>query len=558
MSWPSTHLPNTKRQTTNSFARLFRSWPHASSPWTFRALLAGAFLLGTVTRLWGIGAESLWLDEATSLLLARMDLAELVQWTAQDIHPPLYYILLHYWIALGQSEAVIRGLSALAGVLNIGIIYSLGHTLYDRRTGLYAALLLVASPLHVWYSQETRMYTWVTLLVSASVLLALRAWNGRRPLAWLGYIVVTTAALYTHYYAVFGIMLENLFLLFLLLRPAPTSTSAGSKRGLLAKWIGAQIAVFVLYLPWLPTFLLPITVGGGGWVALGGGKPTVGALAQTVVLYMVGMGRALYPVLIRRPGYALFAGALLLGLLPAGYWLRRIGLQRPDTANSGLLRTMRGDESPCAQPDRLYGENEALVFTLAYWIVPPGLAWIASQIFKPMYSARYMLPFLIPFLLLVARGARNIPWTAIRAAILIMLVAFMGVGIHAQAKLQDKPDWRGIAANLTKQAQPGDLLVFVPGWHVKPFDYYAGGALETVSDLPVPIPNYGDKPFLMLDEAISGHPRVWLVWETEHYTDPQGAVYAHLKGRCPVVQETDLALVGRLTLFDNSAAAGRR
>jgi mannosyltransferase len=546
MSRPSTNLPKREQRTAELFGRLSSPWASDLSPVSCGVLLGLAALLGIATRLFGIGNESLWLDEATSLILARMDLPGLVQWTAQDVHPPLYYILLHYWIVLGESEAVIRGLSALAGVLNIGVIYLLGRTLFDRRTGLYAALLLAISPLHVWYSQETRMYTWVTLLVSTSVLLALRAWTGRRWLTWVGYVLVTTAALYTHYYAVFGIMLENLFLTYLLLRPAHPFWRHSSKGDLFWRWVGAQVAVFVLYLPWFPIFLLPITVGGGGWVALGGGKPSLAALAQTIVLYMVGTGRALYPALIRRPGYILFAAVLLLGLVPVTGWLRQPG--RPQTVD-------QGEKSEAGEPC-LFGEKEALAFALVYWVMPPGMAWISSQLFKPMYSARYMLPFLIPFVVLVARGVRNIPWPAFRATILALLVAFMGVGVIAQVQLQDKPDWRGLAADLMVRAKPGDLLVFMPGWHVKPFDYYARGALETESDLPVPVPRYGDKPFDMLDEAIAGHPRVWLIWEAEHYTDPQGAIYAHLKSRGTILEETDLPSVGRLTLFENPGAAG--
>jgi mannosyltransferase len=558
MSGPNTNISGREWRTTKPFVRRSWSWLKIST-WPLGLILALPLLLGVATRLWGIGVESLWLDEATSLILAHMDLPGLVQWTAQDIHPPLYYILLHYWIVLvqyagqGQSEAIIRGLSALAGVLNIGVIYLLGQTLFERRTGLYAALLLALSPLHIWYSQEARMYTWVTLLVSTSVLLALRAWTSQRWLTWLGYIVVTTAALYTHYYAVFGIMLENLFLLYLLLRPGRTPWHSGASRALLWRWLGSQAAVFVLYLPWLPTFLLPITVGGGGWVALGTGKPSLAALAQTVVLYMVGTGRALYPALIRRLGYFMFAAVLLVGLVPIGGWLRRFGRPWAVSSDPTVSQT---DQSQDIQ-HHLFVENEALFFTLAYWVIPPGMAWIASQLFKPMYSARYMLPFLIPFIILVARGIRNIPWAAARQTVLAALVVFMGVGVVAQVSLQDKPDWRGFAANLTVQAQPGDLLVFMPGWHVKPFDYYAHGALETESDLPVPIPQYGDKPFTMLDEAMAGHARIWLVWETEHYTDPQGAIYAYLSDHAHMVQETDFPLVGKLTLYENPGWAGR-
>jgi mannosyltransferase len=496
--------------------------------------LVGILLLSLAARLYGIATESIWLDEATSLMLARMSVPALVQWTASDIHPPLYYILLHYWILLGQSEAALRGLSALAGVLNVWVIYGLGRTLFDRRTGLYAALLLALAPYHIWYAQEARMYAWVTTFASTSLLLALLAWRRGCWWVWGAYVLVTTAALYTHYYAVFGILIENLFFLYLWMRRRVHAR-------LFWAWVASQVAVFVLFLPWFPIFLLPITVGGGGWVAIGLGRPSLSVLAQTAVLYMVGTGRALYPALLRRAGYLLFVGAFLFGLLPQGFGAR-------------LLRRRLAPQGDVA-PQR-YDENEAAAFCLVYLVLPLGLAWSASQVFKPMFSIRYMLPFMIPFILLVARGIRNLPWRALQAIALAALVVVMGFGIVAQVKLTDKPDWRTWSAQVIARSQPGDIVLFMPGWHARAFDYYAHGALPLYSDVPVPVDQYLEQMPTAVDKAIAGHPRVWLIWETNHYTDAKGAVYSYLSRRCRQVSEMRMPLVGRIILFENPNAAG--
>lgn len=495
-----------------------------AAPLTTLVLVA----LATAARWFGIGAESLWLDEATSLILARMSVPELVRWTALDIHPPLYYTLLHFWRYLGESEAAIRSLSALAGVLNVLVIAALGRTLFERRTGWIAGLLLALAPLHVWYSQEARMYAWIALLVTTSLWLAIEAWlEPTRWVLWVGYVLATTAALYTHYYAVFGILLANLFFLYLLIRRRLT-------KRLFWSWAAAQGAVFALFLPWLPTFLLPITVGGGGWVALGMGKPSVAVLAQTAVLYMVGMGRALYPALIRRAAYALFVGLFLVGLWP------RKSVAQP------------GEESP-----RLFSERETVGFCLAYLVAPLGIAWVSSQLFKPMYSARYMLPFLMPFVLLTARGVGRIPWRVGRIATLAALVGTLVVGIVAQTKMMDKPDWRSWAQQIAARAEPGDVVVFVPGWHAKPFDYYARGAVELYGDVPVPVDQFGQQALDAVAMAIRNHPRVWFIWETDHYTDRDGQVYRYLAEHCRQIEEHDLPLVGRVILFDNSASKGQ-
>jgi len=497
--------------------------------------------LATALRLAGIGAESIWLDEATSLMLARMNLPELIRAASVDVHPPLYYILLHFWIPLGESEAVLRGLSTVAGVLNVWVLYRLGRTLFDAQTGWIAAALLAVSPLHIWYSQEARMYAWVAALMSGSILLALWFWRRGDGLTWLGYVLVTAAAIYTHYYAVFGILVVNLFFLYLWVRGALKRRGGAPDGRLVWGWIAAQVAVFVLFIPWLPLFLVPITVGGEGWVSFVG-KPSPEALAQTLVLYMVGSARAEYPVLVRRLAYVLFVGAFLLGLWP------RWGAGRGQGA--GIK-----DRTP--DPRSLIPEEaEALGFCLAYLVLPLGIAWGASQVFKPMYSARYMLPFLIPFLLIVARGLRKVPWVAPRAALLVALLVVMGVGVAAQARTMDKPDWRSWSAKLVQMAREDDLLLFVPGWHIKPFDYYAQGKLHRFGGVPLPVDRHREQALKVVEEAIAGYPRVWLIWETPHYTDRDAVVYHYLREHCRQVAEMQMPLMGRIILFENSGATG--
>jgi len=196
-------------------------------------------------------------------------------------------------------------------------------------------------------------------------------------------------------------------------------------------------------------------------------------------------------------------------------------------------------------------EAENVGFCLAYLILPLGISWLSSQVFKPMYSTRYMLPFIIPFLLLVARGVRNLRWPSLQWVAIAALVLVMGIGIVFQVIAIEKPDWRGLAAELIDRSQEGDLVLFMPGWHAKPFDHYAQGKLDIFSDIPVPVERYGDDALAIVADAISGHPRVWFVWETGHYTDPNSIVYHYLKAHCRAIKEIEMPLLGRVILFEN-------
>ena len=66
-------------------------------------------VLGGLLRIYQLGSESLWRDEISSATVAQLPLAQIVENRSSDVHPPLYYFLLHYWVALlGSSEFNIR------------------------------------------------------------------------------------------------------------------------------------------------------------------------------------------------------------------------------------------------------------------------------------------------------------------------------------------------------------------------------------------------------------------------------------------------------------------
>ena len=127
-----------------------------------RLWLLPIILIGLALRLIMLGEQSLWYDEGVTWLLSQMkNLADLIDWTAADIQPPLYYLLIwHTDIILGQSEWALRLPSVLFNTLTIPLIYVLARRLFPASSSaLLAAALFAISPLMVYYSQEARMYT---------------------------------------------------------------------------------------------------------------------------------------------------------------------------------------------------------------------------------------------------------------------------------------------------------------------------------------------------------------------------------------------------------------
>ena len=156
------------------------------APWTATIHSVGlvlVVLLAAGLRFHDLDRTSLWLDEAVSWQQASQPFLEMIAATARDNYPPLHNIILHVTIALfGDGETALRAPSALLGVANVYVLYLLGSALWDRTTGLIAALLLTVSGFHVWYSTEARMYALLAFTATLFVLTVVYA--TRRP-NWL-------------------------------------------------------------------------------------------------------------------------------------------------------------------------------------------------------------------------------------------------------------------------------------------------------------------------------------------------------------------------------------
>ena len=94
------------------------------------------------------------------MIIARMPINELGMYLLKgDVHPPLYFMLLHLWLIGGEDITYLRLFSVLTGVLSIGGIYLLSRQLFEKRVDLISALILAISPLHIYYSQMVRNYS---------------------------------------------------------------------------------------------------------------------------------------------------------------------------------------------------------------------------------------------------------------------------------------------------------------------------------------------------------------------------------------------------------------
>jgi hypothetical protein len=209
-----------------------------------RLALLGIVALAALARLHDIDRLGIWVDEANTILSAR-SLSALFDKLRLDSSPPLFYVVLHFWMrVVGDASWALRLLPALIGVVLVACIAWAGRELISRRAGLWAALFAAVSPIQIFYSKQVRMYSLLPLLALLSVTFLLRtlAGGGRRDRAL--WIVFTILALYTHNFAVYLLLVHGA-LIALSGRLVPDFRS----------WALAGTCVALAYAPWIPVLL---------------------------------------------------------------------------------------------------------------------------------------------------------------------------------------------------------------------------------------------------------------------------------------------------------------
>ncbi len=180
-----------------------------------RTALIGIVVLAAALRFPTLDVQSYWADEAATVDVLRHGFGDLYAAVRdQESTPPLYYVLAWIWTQVaGDGEVGLRSLSALAGVATVPVVAAAAARIGGARAGLVGALLVATNPLLVWFSQEARAYSLLVLLSAVSVLLLLRALqqpSTKRLGAWG---LVAGLALATHFFALFLVAGEVVWLL---------------------------------------------------------------------------------------------------------------------------------------------------------------------------------------------------------------------------------------------------------------------------------------------------------------------------------------------------------
>ena len=481
-----------------------------------RSALGLILLAGAALRLYRLGADSLWYDETVSTFLAGSRVAELLRHTAGDIHPPGYYILLRGWLVLmgyptGHADAHGIGLEFAAaffslffGILLIALVYALARRVANRQVGLIAALLVALSPYNVWYSQEVRMYT-LGAALGVVVVYALarlartcrrhgKLQTGKRQSVfwWAVYAIAAAAGMYTLYYFIFLLIPLNLWVLWQIANSKSQTANRKSQppRPLhgqsshrlpasgfqLPAWLLANLAVVLLYAPWIPVAFRQAT------------NPPVPpwrtapdlwhALRESWTALSLGQSA---------PGWLWPALLLSLGLYGLGLY-SLIANHKPALAG----------DAPGIRGARLssFVLRPSSVLPIAT-LGPLALILLVSLV-TPLYHVRYLFTYSPAFYVVMAAG---LAWLLRRSKVVFAValgvwLAAAGVTLHAywHDPAYRADDHRAAVRYVREHWRPGDVVLVNAGWPYTALTTYWDGPIATRSRLTGDLPATPDDP----------------------------------------------------------------
>lgn len=354
---------------------------------------AGVVVLFVAVRLWRLSASCLWFDEIFSIHAARHGWAELLRFAAADIiHPPLFYLILKIWIALGgESLLWLRLFPALLGIAAIVPFFLLCRELGLRRNERNLALLLLAvNGYLIKYAQELRMYSLLMLLSLCSLWLFIKFFtteqDSRKQLLWL--FLVNLLLVYSHYAGWLVVMLEG-------------SALAIWQRRKAVRFLTGFVITMLAYAPWIFLVIRNAKAGKGlaqniGWVM----RPTFRDLTQ-------------FYALLNKPFWSIQSSAAhSFDQLTALFALFILGVPL-------LLWSFRLWRSGGHVAGAPVNQLRALfLFALAPVVILFGLSWLLPQ---SIWGTRHLIIVAAPYSILGALAIIRLPryWIKITACLIL-------------------------------------------------------------------------------------------------------------------------------------------
>lgn len=426
-------------------------------------------LLATGLRLHELNTDSLWGDELFEARNAQNDVGTILG--GQDFANRPILLLTHLFMLAGSQEFLVRFAYAAAGILGVAVVYRMGKTLFDTRTGIVASFLLAVSAFHIQYSQEARSYSLTVLLTLASLYCLLCALQDNRLGHWVGFATLTALSL--------------------------------NNNAIAFSVLGSEVA-----------FGVAVSL----WDRLSGSRERGRSTSSQDPRRMTGGSSLLARVRSSRELMLLFstAGGLLLFLLTSDFWLSylvskvQVGVGSSGDGGGGSVVRLSlayfgdllgaygvGDGWRLYLVAAVFGiglvtsalcQQWKQLLLVVLWVVPPFLVipFVSSSTYFGPRHLIFMLPI---YLIFVARGisaiahfvggligqltkAKSFPWEPVTLVLLAGIFGWMSMRPVQVYYAKEKQDWKSAVAFLYERIGAEDIIIQMLVWPQEALGYY--------------------------------------------------------------------------------------
>lgn len=405
--------------------------------------------------------ESIRLDEAQSIWVAGKSVPELLRTTSQDVQPPLYLLFLHFWTRIFSSDVLMARLpSLLFFLLTLPFLYRLLIESANRETAVLGVVLYSFSPFILWYSQEARTYSLITLLATINHLYFLRFLRSSDIRFPTAYFLTSLLGIYSHYFFIFFLISQGIYFFLYLYRHR-----LQIKPVQLVHFLYVVLGVIILFTPWL-LYLRSLGFAANTQPRLP--SPTSYNLIQIYLNFLVGF---LPPTAI---SFIIALWPLLLMILFYIFTRR-------------LQVTLKSTD-----------------YFVQMTFLPVFLVYIVS-IFRPIFLPRYLI-FVAPSLfVLLSWTLVNFTKKSISLPLLIILI-IMSLALNLQNRSAITPvkeNYAAAAAHINSAATAHDIVAISSPFTIYPVEYYYHAPSRIIT-----IPQWnryqtGAIPPFKLEEAIN-------------------------------------------------------
>lgn len=480
-------------------------------------------LAALALRLFRIGTQSLWIDEIFTINVSNPH-GDLNIWDylKYNIHGPLHSFVVYLFHFVSMNDGWLRVPSALAGAGAVFFLFRWVASWVNVRVARVAAVLLAIDPLHIYYSQEVRNYSFLLFfgLLATYYLHRLLTNDSRRNLCF--YTLAITATVLCNFTGAFLYLTHAL--IFLVRRGG-----APAFRRRVAQWAIVSVAIAILMSPWIYRVYVVIDFGKLATPVMPGqldtterlrGETTVSAAAVPYALYVFSTGFSLGPSLrelhddvsmgtvLRRHGVTVLWVAALFGFL----------------ALAGVRRLLLA-----AGPWR-----QMLLYLLLPFALTLALNWQNAKAF----NVRYVLVALPAWVCLIAAGIDSLAaWR--RQVFLFVVAGTLGLSL---GNLYFNPDYhredvRGAVRVVEQDIAPGDCVIAPTIFEVFEHYFTKDNPVHPVFAAPRVSKESVDA---QLADAVADCSNVWYVRARPWVNDPDGYLVDTLDARCSRLQLIEL------------------